>query len=183
MGRDLVERAMAGDREAFNELVRRRIDQLYAMARLILRDDERAADATQEALVAAWRDLAALRHPDRFESWLRRLLVNACYQQARRDKRRRLYEGSVTVIEPLAPDPATALADRDEIERGIRRLDEQQRALVVLHYYLDLPLAETAASLGLPVGTVKSRLFRTNELLRASLEADARSGRLSERLA
>src|SRR6188472_163727 len=98
MGRDLVERAMAGDREAFNELVRRRIDQLYAMARLILRDDERAADATQEALVAAWRDLAALRHPDRFESWLRRLLVNACYQQARRDKRRRLYEGAVTVI-------------------------------------------------------------------------------------
>jgi RNA polymerase sigma-70 factor (ECF subfamily) len=183
MGRDLVEQAMAGDLEAFNELVRRRIDQLFAMARLILRDSERAADATQEALVAAWRDLAALRDPDRFESWLRRLLVNACYQQTRREQRRRRYEGAVATIDDTSPDPANALADRDQIERGFRRLDEQQRALVVLHYYFDLPLAETAASLGLPIGTVKSRLHRTNQLLRASLEADARGSRLSERLA
>ncbi len=181
MGRDLVERAMAGDLEAYNELARPRIDQLYAMARLILRDSERAADATQEALVAAWRDLSALRDADRFESWLRRLLVNACYQQARRDKRRRHYETAVMAIDPVSPDPASAVADRDQVERGFRRLDEQQRALVVLHYYLDLPLAETAASLGIPIGTVKSRLHRTNQLLRASLEADARGGRLSER--
>jgi RNA polymerase sigma-70 factor, ECF subfamily len=181
MGQDLVEQAMAGDLEAFNELVRRRIDQLYAVARLILRDSERAADATQEALVAAWRDLAALRDADRFESWLRRLLVNACYQQARRDRRRRHYEATVTSVDRTSPDPAVGLADRDEIERGFRHLDEQQRALVVLHYYFDLPIAETAASLGLPVGTVKSRLHRTAQLLRASLEADARGGRLSER--
>ncbi len=172
---------MAGDLEAFNELVRHRIDQLYAMARLVLRDSERAADATQEALVAAWRDLSALRDPERFESWLRRLLVNACYQQARRDNRRRHYEAAAVSVHPVAPDPAIALADRDQVERGFRRLDEQQRALVVLHYYLDLPLAETAASLGIPLGTVKSRLHRTNELMRASLEADARGGRLSER--
>lgn len=181
MGRDLVEQAMAGDAEAFDELARRRIDQLYAMARLILRDAERAADATQETLVAAWRDLAVLRDPDRFESWLRRLLVNACYQQARRDRRRRHYETAVMSIDPIAPDPAAALADRDEVERAFRHLDEQQRALVVLHYFYDLPLAETAASLGLPIGTVKSRLHRTTQLLRASLEADARGGRLSER--
>lgn len=181
MGRDLIERAMAGDLEAFNELVRHRIDQLYAMARLILRDSERAADATQDALVAAWRDLAVLRDPDRFESWLRRLLINACYQQSRRERRRKHYEGSVVAIDSVAPDPAAALADRDEVERGFRHLDEQQRALVVLHFYHGLPLAETAASLGIPIGTVKSRLHRTTRLLRASLEADARGGRLSER--
>lgn len=174
---------MAGDLEAFNELVRRRIDQLYAMARLILRDSERAADATQDALVAAWRDIAALRDPGRFESWVRRLLINACYQQARRDRRRRHYEGSVVPSDPIAPDPAAALVDRDLVERGLRHLDEQQRALLVLHFYYDLPLAETAATLGIPIGTVKSRLHRTIRSLRASLEGDPRGGRLSERLA
>jgi len=183
MSADLVERAMAGDLEAFNELVRRRIDQLYAMARLILRDTERAADATQEALVAAWRDIAALRDPDRFESWVRRLLINACYQQARRDRRRRHYEGSVVTIDPTTPDPAMVLADRDQVERAFTHLDEQQRALIVLHFYYDLPLAETAASLGLPVGTVKSRLHRTIQRLRTSLDADARAADLAERFA
>jgi RNA polymerase sigma-70 factor (ECF subfamily) len=176
MARDLVQRAVSGDLEAFSELVRQRIDQLYGIARLILRDSEGAQDATQEALVAAWRDLSGLRDPDRFDPWLRRLLVNACNQQARRDRRRRHYEGSVTVVEHLAPDPATALADRDQIERGFRDLDPQQRALVVMHFYLDLPLAETAESLGLPVGTVKSRLHRTTRLLRATLDAQSRNG-------
>ena len=85
MHRDLVERAMAGDREAFTELTRLSIGKLYAIARLILRDNERAEDATQEALVAAWRQLSALRDPDRFEAWLRRLLVRACYREADRE--------------------------------------------------------------------------------------------------
>jgi len=175
MSRDLIERAMSGDREAFSELARHRIDQLYGIARLILRDSAKAEDATQEALVAAWRDLSGLRDPDRFEPWLRRLLVNACYQQARSDGRRRRYEAAIAPIDRIAPDPATALADRDQIERGFRRLDEQQRALVVMHFYLRLPLTETAESLGLPVGTVKSRLHRTTAAMRASLEADARA--------
>jgi RNA polymerase sigma-70 factor (ECF subfamily) len=176
MSRDLIEQAVAGDREAFSELVRRRIDQLYGIARLILRDTAKAEDATQEALVAAWRDLSGLRDPDRFEPWLRRLLVNACYEQARREGRRRRYEAAVMPIDHVAPDPAIRLADRDQIERGFRRLDERQRALIVMHFYLRLPLAETAESLGLPVGTVKSRLHRTIAVLRASLEADARAG-------
>jgi RNA polymerase sigma-70 factor (ECF subfamily) len=175
MSRDLIERAMSGDREAFSELVRHRIDQLYGIARLILGDSAKAEDATQEALVAAWRDLSGLRDPDRFEPWLRRLLVNARYQQARSDGRRRRYEAAIAPIDRVAPDPATALADRDQIERGFRRLDEQQRALVVMHFYLRLPLTETAESLGLPVGTVKSRLHRTTAATRASREADARA--------
>ena len=176
--RDLVERAMAGDREAFSELARLRIDELYRIALLVLRDSDRAKDATQEALVAAWRDLSALRDPDRFDAWMRRLLVNACYREVRRDKRRFRFEVHVEPIEPPGqgpPDPAVAAADRDQIERGLRQLDPVGRALLVMVYHLDLPLAEVADSLGLPIGTVKSRLHRTLRSLRAVLDADSRA--------
>ena len=175
MRRDLVQRAMAHDHEAFSELARLSIDKLYAIARLILHDTQRAEDATQEALVAAWRDIAALRDPDRFEAWLRRLLVRACYREARKERARRLVEVHVPVFDRSVPDATRDVADRDELERGFRNLTPDQRALVVLHYYLGLPVSETADALGIPVGTVKSRLNRTTQALRARLEADARA--------
>ena len=84
MQRELVERAMAGDRDAFAELQRGSIDKLYAIARLILRDSDRAQDATQEAFIAAWRRVSGLRDPDAWDAWIRRLLVNACYAEARK---------------------------------------------------------------------------------------------------
>ena len=174
MQRDLVERAMAGDQDAFTELGRAQIDRLYAIARLILRDDDRAHDATQEALIGAWRDLKGLRDADKFEPWIRRLLVNACYREARKEKRRARAEGQVRHIDTEAADPATATADRDQLERVFMTLAPEQRALIVLHYYLGLPMQETALALSLPVGTVKSRLNRTKTQMRASLEADAR---------
>jgi RNA polymerase sigma-70 factor (ECF subfamily) len=172
--RDLVERSMAGDRDAFSELGRGWIDRLYAIARLILRDGDRAEDATQEALVAAWRDIKGLRDPDKFEPWIRRLLVNACYREARKDKRRVAAEGRVRLIDTESSDPATVSADRDELARAFQVLNPEQRALIVLHYYLGLPMQETALILGLPEGTVKSRLNRTKQQMRATLEADAR---------
>jgi RNA polymerase sigma-70 factor (ECF subfamily) len=178
MRRDLVERAMAHDHEAFSELARLSIDKLYAIARLILHDTQRAEDATQEALVAAWRDIAGLRDPDRFEAWLRRLLVRACYREARKERARRLVEVHVPPFDHGIADASRDLADRDELERGFRTLAPDQRALIVLHYYLDLPMAETADALGLPIGTVKSRLHRTTQALRARLEADARADAL-----
>jgi RNA polymerase sigma-70 factor (ECF subfamily) len=174
MHRDLVERAMAGDREAFTELTRHSIGKLYAIARLILRDSGLAEDATQEALVAAWRQLSALRDPDRFEPWLRRMLVRACYREAERVQRQRRIESRVTPIAMESADPGSALADQDELERGFARLAPDQRALIVLHYYLGLPMHETSEILGIPVGTVKSRLFRTTQQMRAAIEADAR---------
>ena len=174
MQRDLVERSMAGDRDAFSELGRGWIDRLYATARLILRDSDRAQDATQEALVAAWRDIKGLRDPDKFEPWIRRLLVNACYREARKDKRRVSAEGRVRPIDTDSVDPATVSADRDELARAFETLAPEQRALIVLHYYLGLPMHETALILGWPVGTVKSRLNRTKQQMRATLEADAR---------
>ena len=174
MQRDLVERAMAGDKDAFTELGRAQIDRLYAIARLILRDDDRAHDATQEALIGAWRDLKGLRDPDAFDAWIRRLLVHACYREARKAKRRLRAESQVRPLETEAADPATATADRDELERAFMTLKPEQRALIVLHYYLGLPVRETAQALSLPVGTVNSRLNRTKTQMRATLEADAR---------
>src|SRR5262249_4900082 len=152
--RELVERAKAGDREAFSELGRLWVDRLYAIACLILRDPERAHDATQEALVACWRDIRGLRDPDRFEPWIRRILVNACYREARRDRARHRLERHVATVDLPGQDLAEAFADRDELERGFRRLAPDQRALLALHFYLGLPVQETADSLGIPVGTV-----------------------------
>ncbi len=175
MRRDLVQRAMAHDHEAFTELARLAIDKLYAIARLILHDDVRADDAVQDALVGAWRDIAALRDPDRFEVWLRRLLIHACYREARRDRARGRIELHVPVLDAPAPDAIGDVADRDELERAFLRLAPDQRALIVLHYYLDLPVSETADVLGIPVGTMKSRLHRTTQAMRATLDADARA--------
>jgi RNA polymerase sigma-70 factor (ECF subfamily) len=184
MQRDLVERAMAGDHDAFTELARVSIRRLYVVARLILRDDARAEDATQEALIAAWTHLSGLRDPDRFESWLRRLLVNACYREARRGRQRRTLEVN---LEPLAMSEASdgidiglELAGRDQLERGFRRLPAEHRTVLVLHYYLGLSLDEAADTLGLPPGTVRSRLNRAISAMRAGLEADARSPILNE---
>jgi RNA polymerase sigma-70 factor (ECF subfamily) len=181
MQRDLVERAMAGDHGAYSELARASIGRLYATARLILRDDQRAEDATQEALVAAWRDLSALRDPDRFDAWLRRLLVRACYRETRRGKRRWAIEMEVRPSEGSEPDPALDLADRDQIERGFRRLDPDQRTVLVLHYYLGLSLDEAADALGIPPGTVRSRLHRATQAMRAALDADTRPSTQTER--
>ena len=174
MHRHLVEQAMAGDHDAFAELARARIGRLYAIAVLILRDPGRAEDATQEALVAAWRDLSALRDPDRFDAWLRRLLVRACYREARQARSNPTIDVHVPSIEPTVGDGSIALAARDEIERGFRRLDPDQRAVLVLHYYVGLPVPEVADALGIPVGTAKSRLHRATRALRSALDAEAR---------
>src|SRR5262249_38190079 len=131
---------------------------------------------TQEALVAAWRDIAALRDPDRFEPWLRRLLVHACYREARKERARRTVEVHVLDIEPGIPDGSHAVAERDELERGFRDLSPEQPTLIVLHHWVGLPLQETADAMGLPLGTVKSRLFRSTRILRATLDASAKNG-------
>ena len=174
MQRDLVERAMAGDHDAFTELARVSVGKLFVVARLILRDEVAAEDAAQEAMVAAWRHIKGLRDPDRFDAWLHRLLVNACHREAGRDRRRQTVEVHVSTIEAPQPDPNLSLFDRDELERGFRRLDTGQRAVLVLHHYVGLPLDDIGRALDIPPGTVRSRLHRATQAMRAALEADAR---------
>ena len=181
MQQDLVERARKGDHDAFSELAGAAISRLDSAAWLILRDPEQAADAVQNALVRAWRDLPTLREPDRFDAWLHRLLVRSCIDESRRLRRHRIDLELTTLDAPTSTGHESAIADRDQLERGFIRLEPEMRAVIVLHHYLDLPLADVAATLGIPVGTAKSRLHRALGLMRAALDADARAGlRVSE---
>lgn len=173
MDRGLVEAAQRGDHDAFEALAVGSGDRLFAIARLILRDTHLAEDAVQETLVHAWRDLPRLRDPERFDAWLHRLLVNACADQGRR-RRRWSAEIQVVRAEPRSDDATGSSADRDQLERGFRRLRPEQRAVVVLHFYLGLTVPEIAETLGIRVGTAKSRIHYATETLRAALEADAR---------
>jgi RNA polymerase sigma-70 factor (ECF subfamily) len=171
----LVERARAGDEEAFASLARAAGDRLLAIAYRILRDLGLAEDAVQQTLVLAWRELPSLRDADRFDAWLRRLLVHACYREA---NRRRRWATNVRVLPldgPAAPDEMAAVVLRDQLDRGFRRLPTEQRAIFVFHHYLGLTLPEVAEELGVPLGTVKSRLHYATNTLRAALEADLRS--------
>jgi RNA polymerase sigma-70 factor (ECF subfamily) len=172
MQRDLVVRAIAGDHEAFSELARLSIRRLYAVARLILRDDHRAQDATQETLFVAWRDLSGLRDPDRFEAWLHRLLVRQCYREARHERRRIEVEGRVSPLTE-ADDPGLLHAQRDEIRRGFGRLTVELRTALVLHHYLGYSFPEIGDALGIPTGTAKSRVHRATQIMRTALVADA----------
>jgi RNA polymerase sigma-70 factor, ECF subfamily len=167
--RTLVERAQRGDHDAFAVLVRAGIARLDAAARLILRDRELARDAVQEALLAGWRNLPGLRDPERFDAWLHRLLVRACIDVLRR-RRSRPVEVELTAIRPPSDgDVASELADRELVDEALRRLDPTWRAVVVLHFFLGMPLPEAAAVLGIPLGTAKSRLHRSLGVMRSAL--------------
>ena len=172
MDRGLVERAQRGDHDAFAQLATTTATGLDVIARLITRDPERANDAVQETLVRAWRDLPTLRDPDRFEAWLRRLLVHACTDVLRR-VRRWSVEVELVDIHHGEGDFAANAANRDAIERAFSLLDTDLRTIVVLHYYLDLTLPAVADTLGLPVGTVKSRLHRALGEMRLSMTPPA----------
>jgi len=182
---ELVIRARGGDRTAFSELAARSIGRLTAVARMILRDEFAAEDAVQETFIEAWRSLPGLREPEKFDAWTRRLLVRACFRTARRGKR----VDAVEIRMTPGDEPAVAGHERDvhlhdQLERGLARLSREQRAVVVLVYYLDLPMADAAAALGVPVGTTKSRLNRATQALRAAIDADNREpARAGEQLA
>ncbi len=164
--RELVKRASRGDHEAFGELVNTSLARLDAAARLILRDADLARDAVQEAMVLAWRNLPGLRDPDRFDAWLHRLTVNSCIDMARR-RRRRVIEVELTPFDdPPIADASELVADRDFLDRAMGHLDPEQRAIVVLRFYLELTLPEAAEALGIPLGTAKSRLHRSLAAMR-----------------
>jgi RNA polymerase sigma-70 factor (ECF subfamily) len=171
MQRELVDRAKRGDHDAFTRLVDGSVDRLCTVANLILRDADRAQDAVQEALVSAWRDLPSLRTAEAWDAWLYRLTVRSCYRQARRDRRRALIELNAmpNATTDHVGDVALPLAERDRLERELGRLPVDQRAVVVVRYYLGCTLPEAAEILGVPLGTAKSRLNRGLLALREAI--------------
>jgi RNA polymerase sigma-70 factor (ECF subfamily) len=171
---ELVHRARRGDREAFGVLAAGAVDRLYDLARLILRDADLAQDATQETLVRAWRRLPSLRDVERFDAWLYRLTVRTCWDTRKTSQRWRS-ELVIVRTEPAEHDRSTQLADRDELERGLQRLSDTQRAVLVLTFYLGYSPSDVAEVLDIPVGTAKSRLHYAIEALRAALAAEART--------
>jgi RNA polymerase sigma-70 factor (ECF subfamily) len=190
MERELVEGARAGDHAAFEALVRLKVDAVYGTALAILGHEADAQDAVQEAFVAAWRSMAALRDIDRFDAWFGRIVVNACRMSLR--KRRGVRE--ITVHGARAqgsvgddggdgdlrerPSQDRSLADRaasaDTFDRAFDRLSADERALLVLRHRDELPVADIAARLGIPSGTVKSRLFAARRALERALAREDR---------
>jgi RNA polymerase sigma-70 factor (ECF subfamily) len=171
---EVVTRAMHGDHDAFAALVGLATNRLYSLACLILRDSDRAEDAAQEAIVRAWRELPRLRDPEKFDAWLRKLTVNACFDEARRIHRR----AEVSLIrmgERMTPDPSGDFVEHDRVDRAFRRLPFDQRTVLVLQHHFDLSHGEIADTLGIPIGTVKSRIRYGSAALRASLDADDRT--------
>jgi RNA polymerase sigma-70 factor (ECF subfamily) len=185
----LVERAAAGDQEAFESLVRQSADRLFAIAYRILRDHHRAEDALQQALITIWDELPRLRDPDRFEAWTYRLIVRTSIALGKRERRggpvvQLLPDDEVAgaVLNRVATD-IERVADRDQVQRGLLRLKPDQRAILVLQHYVGLSLAEIADVLGIPIGTAGSRIHYAAQALRAALDADARTIDLKERTA
>jgi RNA polymerase sigma-70 factor (ECF subfamily) len=183
MTRELVERAMNGDRDAFALLAERSLPKIVGAAGLIIKDAFAAEDVAQDALLRAWRDLPSLRDPDRFDAWLHRLMVHASLDHLRKHRHDRRSEALDPFLEPSTAPNLDSLADRDELDRGLRRLPDSLRVVVVLRYFVDLGDAEIAAATSLPIGTVKSRHHRALALLRAELAADARAAAIQEQSA
>ena len=177
MDTDLVERAQRGDKGAYALLAGAVADRFLALARRILRDHDLAEDATQQALLSVWQDLPQLRDPARFEAWSYRLLVHACYTEGRKNRRWMPNFRLLPLDAAVASDDLGSVIDREQLERGFRRLPIDHRAVVVLYHYLDKPLDEIASILEIPVGTAHSRLHNAMRGMRAALDADARATR------
>lgn len=173
--RELVERARDGDHDAFARILAERGDRLYAVAYLMMRHPTAAEDALQDASLRAWRDLPRLRDLDRFDGWLRRLVINACFDALRRQRRRPTEIALSPADEPGTSDATERIADHEALARAFARLSPEHRAVVVLSHYEGLTAGEVAVALKVPVGTVKSRLHHALRALRAALDADARA--------
>lgn len=169
MSSDLVERAQRGDREAFDAIASAAYHRLYAVARRILRDGYAAEDVVQETLIRAWRDLRGLREPERFDAWLHRLLIRACHDHVRAQRRRPPQVLVLDIDGPVNTDAIARLADRDQLEQAFLELSVDHRAVLVLTHYVGLRAPEIAAILEIPPGTVYSRLHYAVLAMRAAL--------------
>jgi RNA polymerase sigma-70 factor (ECF subfamily) len=174
MDEELVVLAQQGDRQAFESLTLAHYTRLYRVAKSILRDRHTAEDATQQALLDIWRYLGRLRDPSRFNGWSYRLLVHACYAEAKRAAPK------VGGVEPLPEDIVSTadeyrtVVDRDQLDRAFRRMSLDHRTVIVLRHLIGMTPEEVAEVLSVPRQTVYSRLRRAEASMHVALEADAR---------
>jgi RNA polymerase sigma-70 factor (ECF subfamily) len=173
--RRVVELAQAGDRDAYEALARASTSRLYLTAHRILHDTDKADDAVQQTLVAIWRELPSLRDPDRFEAWTYRLVVRFCLSESRRVRRSGVREIPLDDMLPARTDAYAETDLRDQLARALRELSVDHRTVVVLHHYAGMPVGEIADILGVPYGTVGSRLHHATRALRAAISAGERS--------
>jgi len=174
MDQDLVTRAKDGDQRAFEVLAAAHHPRLFRVAYGILRDRHLAEDATQQAFLDIWRHIPRLRDTSRFEAWSYRLLVNACYDEA---KRRPTWVPTANVTPgdmPLGGDASGPVIARDQLDRALQRLSLEHRAVLVLRYLQDQSPEEIGETLDIPRRTVYSRLQRALDNVRGVLEADGR---------
>jgi RNA polymerase sigma-70 factor (ECF subfamily) len=173
---DLVVKAQRGDEAAFERLVVMHLPRAGATARMILGDATAADDVVQESMVQAWRALPRLREPDRFEAWLRRLVVNRCLNHRRSARR---LDQAVGRLRPAltTPGPERDIVERDEIDRALRRLSPEQRTLLALRYGHDLSGVEIAGALGINPGAARSRLHAAVTALRAAMATEEERSR------
>jgi RNA polymerase sigma factor (sigma-70 family) len=170
---EIVREAQAGRTEAFEVLVRHFGPQVFRLASAIVGPDD-ARDVSQETFIAAWRDLPRLREPERFERWLRRITVN----RSRNVLRGRGRRPALSLERPGPADFLAAAGDfreaahaRQALDGAFAGLSADQRAVIVLHYAADLTIGEAAESMGVAVGTAKSRLNAALRRLRAAVGA------------
>lgn len=166
----------AAKAERFLQLANGELDRAYRLAGLILGDSQEAQDATQDALLRAWRSAGSVREASAFQAWFDRILVNVCRDRLRRRGRVRLIAIDDAPPIGLARDPFRSFHDQDEVTRAMAMLEPDERVVLVLHYWADLTLEAVAARTGWPVGTVKSRLHRGLDLVRHQLATDTDRG-------
>jgi len=169
MDRELLVRARAGDREAFEQIVLAKGETLFRTALAILGKEADARDATQEAFINAWRGVAFLKDLDRFDAWMGRILINECRQTLR--KRGRIHEIPLETeasSDVLATD--SPIGGPTDFDSAFDRLTFDQRAMLVLHHLHGYGVDEMAAWLGIPAGTVKWQLSRARRALAAQMD-------------
>ena len=174
MDQELVVRVQQGDQRAFERLATADYARLFRVAHGVMGDRESAKDATQQALLNIWRKSARLRDPAKYEAWSYRLLVRVCYAEAKRQPRWTSDDDLAPDDQPRSADVYEVVADRDQLERGLRRLSMDHRVVLALRHLLGMTPEEIADTLDLPRSTVYSRLQAATKAMRAALEADAR---------
>lgn len=168
---DLVERAAAGDVDAFEALVASRLNRAVRTASAILGSVEDAHDVVQDAFVATWRHLPRLRDRSRFDAWLSKMIVNRCRDVLRRRRRSRevALDGALELPDGASMDAAVGMA---ALTRAFETLSVDHRHLLVMHHLHRAPVAELARELGIPEGTAKWRLHAARAALARALEVD-----------